>query len=502
MTAPPPPRPANDVRDNGDEEIADRENSENAVIPFLTARQEKEEARRSLITEGNLQRGVIAIALPSVATMLLQTTNGLLDTFFVGSLGTEAVAAITVSGSLMFALMAAAMAISVGTTALVARFVGERSEADSITATKQSLVISVVIALAIGLPMYFVRIPLLHVLGLDGEALRQASQYLAVTIVGMPSLFLMLILNGAFRGLGDTTRPFWVSLIANLIHASFNYLLIFGHGGFPRLGLAGGATALAISQLAATVLYGYFLLKTPLAPALRGGWGLDWEWAKRIARIGIPASAQQLLRVGSMLAFQGLLAHSGAGSAAVAALGIGLRSESIAFMPGFGYAIAASAFVGQNLGAKRPDRANEGAWAATWQAVGVMTLMGVVFALFGEQFARFFIQHVPGETAQQAAQVEKTIQLTAAYLHIACYSEPFLALGMVLTGALQGAGETISPTMTTIISMVIIRLPLSWLMLRWYGPIGAWWAMSVSTVVQGIMVVYIFRKGNWRQTQV
>ena len=171
-------------------------------------------------------------------------------------------------------------------------------------------------------------------------------------------------------------------------------------------------------------------------------------------------------------------------------------------MPGFGYAIAASAYVGQNLGAKRPDRANAGAWAATWQAVVVMSLMGVIFAVFGEQFARFFIQHVPGETPNQAAHVEKAISLTASYLHIACYSEPFLALGMVLTGALQGAGETISPTITTIVSMIVIRLPLSYLMLRWYGPVGAWVAMSLSTVVQGIMVVYIFRNGKWRETQV
>ena len=470
--------------------------------PKRAARKAKADAHRSLITEGNIQRGVIAVAVPSVATMLLQTTNGLLDTFFVGSLGTEAVAAITVSGSLMFALMAAAMAVSVGTTALVARFIGEKADADAVTATRQSIILSVLISVALGIPMFFLRIPLLSALGLGDDALQQASRYLAVTIIGMPFLFMMLILNGAFRGLGDTARPFWVSLLANIVHAAFNYLLIFGHFGFPKLGLAGGATALAISQLIATILYLAFLPKTPLADALRGGWELDWEWAKRIARIGIPASAQQLIRVGSMLAFQALLARSGAGAAAVAALGIGLRSESIAFMPGFGYAIAASAFVGQNLGAGRPDRANAGAWAATLQAVVVMTLMGLLFAVFGEEFARFFIKHVPGETAHQAAQIEETIRLTAAYLHIAVYSEAFLALGMVLTGALQGAGETVSPTAITVISMAVIRLPLSWLLLNWYGPIGAWWAMSISTIIQGVMVVYIFRQGKWHQTKV
>ncbi len=455
------------------------------------------------ILHGDIHKGVLMVALPSVATMLLQTTNQFLDRFFIGKLeaGPEAQAAMTISNSLMFALMSAAMAISVGTTALVARSIGEGDIKQAEKATQQSLVLGALVALVIALPIWFARYPILAAMGLAESARDLAARYLGISVLGLPSLFLMLILNGTFRGLGDTVRPFWVTLCANAVHAGFNYLLIFGKFGFPELGLPGGAVALLLSQVVSVILYGIFLLRSPLRH-LPVSVRLAVDWAKRIGKIGLPAAGQQLIRVGSMLAFQGLLARSGAGDAAVAALGVGLVSESIAFMPGFGYSIAASAFVGQNLGARQVDRANAGAWAATWQAIGVMTLMGVVFYVFAEPFARLFLPHIPGESVARAEQVEATVALVVAYLRVAAISEPFLGLGMVLTGALQGAGETVSPTAVTVLTMVVFRLPLAWFLLNHYGTTGGWWAMSLSTILAGVLMVWLFRQGKWRTIKV
>jgi Na+-driven multidrug efflux pump len=133
-----------------------------------------------------------------------------------------------------------------------------------------------------------------------------------------------------------------------------------------------------------------------------------------------------------------------------------------------------------------------------------MSLMGILFATFADPFARLFLKHVPGETAAQAWQVEETIRLTAAYLHIAAWAEPFLALGMVLTGALQGAGETGSPTVLTVVTMVLLRIPLAALVLYGLhlGPVGAWWVMSLSTFASGALTVVIFRRGHWRRVTV
>ena len=461
-------------------------------------------AARADILQGNVHAGVFRVALPSVATMLLQTTNGFLDRFFVGGLGPDALAAVTVAMSLMFALMSAAMAISVGTTALVARFVGQEAPEEAERAAQQSLLLAVVAAVVVGLFMWMIRPYLLAALGLEARPRDLAQSYLNWVILGMPSLFGMLVLNGVFRGLGDTVRPFWVSLGANAVHAFGNWLLIFGNWGFPRMGLSGGALALVTSQVVAFGLYLYFLRRSSLSGALkRQGWRPDWGWFWRIGRIGLPASAQQLLRVGSMLAFQGILARTAAGSAAVAALGVGLVSESIAFMPGFGYSIAASAFVGQNLGARQVKRAHDGAWAATWQALLIMTVMGAVFWVFAEPFARLFV-HSSEATPVEREQVETTIALTVAYLKISAWAEPFLGLGMVLTGALQGAGETKSPTLITILSMIVFRLPLAWLLTVHlpYGATGGWYAMAASTVVQGVLTVLVFRQGRWRRVRV
>jgi putative MATE family efflux protein len=442
--------------------------------------------------------------MPSVAMMLVQTFNGFLDRFFVSKLGPDALAAVSVCTSWMWLVLAAAMAVSTGTTALVGRFIGAGKAgapeqaalalSDASSATRQSILLSLIISLVVGGVLVVLRHPLLVVQGLDAHSLPLADPYLLVLALGQPVQFLVMILGGVFRGLGDTTRPFLITLGSVAIHAGANVVLI------PRIGIVGGALALVASQVLALALTVYFLRRSPVAAGLGGPWRLDTTWAWRILKIGLLAALQQLIRVGSMLIFQGMLARSAAGTAAVAALGVGLLFESIAFMPGFGYSIAAAAFVGQNLGAGNVKRANAGAWAATWQAIAVMSVMGVVCYVFAEPFARIFLQH--SSDIAQNARADETLALAVAYLKIAAFSEPFLALGMGLVGGLQGAGETLSPTVLTAVTMIFIRLPLAWFLLQNFGLNGAWWAMSASTMLQGICVIFVFRRGNWRRVQV
>ena len=465
--------------------------------------QDKGKPAPAHILSGPVGMGVLKVALPSVATMVLTTLNSFLDRWFVGHLGADVLAAVTSSNTLMFLLMAAAMGVSVGTSALVSRFVGQGNLREAERAAQQSLLLGVVLAVLIGIPMWLLRHAILTGLGVRGIALHEAEAYLLVTVAGLPSLFLMVILSGIFRGLGDTVRPLWITSIAILVHGSFNYLLIFGNHGFPKMGLMGGALALVLSQLASTLLFVVFLRQSsvrnlPLSLALK------WDWATRILKIGIPAAGQQVIRVGSMLVFQAMLTRTGFGTAALAALGVGLLSESIAFMPGFGYSIAASAFVGQNLGAKQIARAEAGAYAATLQAVVVMTVMGIVFWVFAEPFARFFIQHGSHESLVDTQKTEDAIHLTIWYLRAAAWSEPFLGIVMVLNGALQGAGDTVLPTLFTFIAMVLIRLPLTYLFAFTFngGVHGAWWAMSLSTIINSAFTYVIFRRGRWRSIRV
>lgn len=457
--------------------------------------------RASRILHGPIGTGVLRVALPSVATMLLQTVNGFLDRFFIGGLGTPALAAVSLCMTLIFTLSSAAMAVSVGASALVARFTGSGDRDDAIQTVRQSLLLGVAVAVVIaGLVLVSVR-PLLTLQGLRGEGLEEGCRYLYWSAMALPFSFLVWTQGGIFRGLGDTVRPFWVTLGSNVVHAVLNALLINGNLGFPKLGIVGGAVALGVSWMAASVLQWTFLRRGPLADGLNLRSGLDRSWIWRIARVGLPAGGQQLLRTSAMLLFQNMLQHR-AGDVAVAALGVGLVAESLAFMPGFGYSIAASAFVGQNLGAGNVARASRSAWVATIQAMVVMTLFGLLFTVFAEPFAKLFVRHGAESVPADAENARRQVELVVLYLRIALVSEPFLALGMVLSGALQGAGETVRPTVLVAFCSLAVRLPLGWILLEQFGVPGAWWSMSLSTVLQGILTVPLFQSGRWKTAKI
>ncbi|MCX6361028.1 MAG: MATE family efflux transporter, partial [Armatimonadetes bacterium] len=280
---------------------------------------------------------------------------------------------------------------------------------------------------------------------------------------------------------------------ANLVHLAGDWTLMLGHWGFPKLGVGGGGLAMSISQCVALVASLALLRRTPLASAMRlPNLMLSIEWATRVLRIGVPAAATALLRSSSSMAFTAVLASTPQGTAAVAALGIGLAAESIAFMPGLGFGVAGAALVGQALGAALPARARKYGWAAALQACVVMSSMGALFFFAATPFAAVFTKDV----AVRACAVD--------YLRIMAFSEPLLAYSMVLTGSLQGAGYTVVPTMVTVLTFWVVRVPAAYLLAghAGLGATGAWLAMSGSTMVSGLCMVAMFRYGKWQSTRV
>lgn len=467
------------------------------------------EVEKDTQTKFGLHRTVWTLAWPSVMTMLLQTLNSFMDRGFVGSLGSDALAAVGVGGMFMFLLMSVGMSISTGTSALVSRFTGAKEPDQAKLAANQSLWVGIIAAVLCAALVWPLRHLVVGWMGVDPRAAALCVRYLSLTLLGIPALFVMLILSSVFRGLGDTVTPLRVMIGVNIIHLGGDYLLIFGQPvgvhfvifghliaahffTFPRMGLMGGATALISSQVAGALLYFWFLQRS----ALRG-FGtrlkrLDFDWAKRILNIGLPAAGQNVSRVLSMMVFTGVLARSPQATAAVAALTIGLTSESIAFMPGFAFSMAAGTLTGQNLGAGKPERAERAAWVSLQQGLVIMIIMGAVFFVLARPFAHIFT-HDP-----------HVVPLTVAYLRIAALSEPFLALGMILTGALNGAGETKAPALAGIVTMWGVRLPLAWLLIYGlhYGATGAWWAMTISTALNGVVALLLFKGGRWKQAVV
>jgi len=433
------------------------------------------------------------IAWPSVLTFALMMTNSILDRVFVGQLGRDSLAAAGVGGQITFLLVSLSMAITAGTTALVARFTGAEEPDGATHATGQSLALGLISGVLCTLTVFVGMGSLLQAMDIGAGAQAQCRAFLYAALPGMIPMFLLNVLGAAFRGMGDARKPLTVMAYANLVHITGDWTLMLGHCGFPRLGLVGGGIAMTASNVTALLVYALLLRRSPLGRAM------DWrhcrlamDWARRILKIGIPAAFTALLRVTSLMGFTGILARTAEHTDAVAALPIGMTAESIAFMPGFGFSVAASALVGQALGARDPDRAERYGWAAAWQAASIMTLMGAVFFLAAEPFARLFTTdpHV--------------LPLAIHYLRIMAISEPLLAFGMVLTGALQGAGETVKPTFLTALTFWVVRQPLAWLLaLRLgYNTTGAWVAMAASTMLGGALTILLFRNDAWKRIKV
>ncbi len=441
----------------------------------------------------SIRTEVWRLAWPSVATFMLMTTNSILDRMFVGTLGRDALAAVGVGGQLIFLLVSLSMAITVGTTALVARFTGAEDPRQAARATGQSITLGLLIGIFCTLAVSAALGPFLQAVGLSDGAQAQCRRFLETALWGMVPMFLANVLSAAFRGLGDTRTPLKVMICANLVHVTGDFILIFGRFGMPRLGLAGAGVALSSANAMSFLAFAVFLGRSPLRSAwLARELRLTQEWTARILKIGIPAAITALLRTTSLMSFTGVLARTAESMSAVAALPIGMTAESIAFMPGFGFSVAASALVGQSLGARKPDRAERAGWEATWQGVLIMTVMGLVFFAAAPRFAALFT-HDP-----------KVLALAVSYLRIMAVSEPMLAFGMVLTGALQGAGDTVRPAVLTAVTFWVFRLPVAWLLALklGYNTAGAWVAMSASTVLSGVLAILLFREGSWKRIKV
>jgi putative MATE family efflux protein len=442
-----------------------------------------------VLQERPLSSMVWELAWPAVVVNLIQSVNMFVDSSFIGRLGTSALAGAGLFSSIAWMMLALAIAVGTASTALVARFYGAQDLEQARKAMHQCISITVVAAvLACGMTLLLMH-PLLDALMGDRgpDAKLNAIRLLLPALAGIPAVFLTNVLVGSLRAIGDTRSPILVMSVMMVVHLGTSYVLIFGHLGFAPMGIAGAGIGFALSSWVGTLLFLPILARRDLGrvhlPRLP-----EWSWVKRVVRLGYPNALQSESRVLGMMVFMGILARTIEGEIAVATLRIGLVVESIAFMPGLGYAIAASALVGQSLGAKMPDRGGRIAWIAGLQACIAMCALALVFVLFARPFGSIFVDDVA------------VINLTVSYLYIAALSYPFLAYFIVMGLALQGAGDTLRSALVAITSMWIFRLPLGYVMalVLGMGANGAWWAMTIATVAGGLMAVYIFWRGNWK----
>lgn len=444
--------------------------------------------RRESITSGPIVRTIFSLAVPVVIAMLMEFALSVTDFFWVGQLGPTAQDAITSSMVIHWTMFGLFSLISIGTTALVSRYVGAQDFETVRFYVRQTMQMTILFGLILSVLGYLLTPWFLGVMDTSDATLRYAVPYLRIFFVSIFLFALTEAIYGIFRASGDTKTPTKIAVVAVAANMILDPILIHGLGPFPRLEVPGAAIATTISVLIACSL--------AVRKMLRGDLGYevprlfrarpDLRAMGKIAGIGLPISTQQVTFV-VVYWFLIAIVHK-FGPTAGAAMGIGNRMESFAYLTCSGFSIAAATMVGQNLGAGNPDRAARCAWGAVGLAVGLTSIISVFFLTVPEAIVSIFTDN---------AEVR---HIAVGYLMILGLSQVTMALEIVLEGAFSGAGDTIPP-MVVMIPGAVIRIPLAYYLcftLGW-GINGVWWTLTMTTSVKALILTYWFWRGRWKR---
>jgi putative MATE family efflux protein len=372
---------------------------------------------------------------------LLQTLLGVVDTILVAGLGVVALAGVGAALQVIYVIIAALSALSVGASVLVAQAFGAGDMAAASRYARQSLLWSALIALPLALFGLWLTPAIIALFGLQSDVAQVAQEYLHVTIATIVALTTALIGGGVLRGVGDSRTPMLSTLLSNIVNIVLAYALIYGHFGLPALGAVGSAWATFVSRLLGAVLLVGVLWRGRNGVRV-GGAGEWWPhfWAARqVLRIGLPAALEEVLIIGAFAMLTPVVA--GLGTVALAAHRVVINALSLSFLPGIGFGLAATALVGQAIGARRADEASAFTrialrWAAIW-----MGALGVVFLLFAPQLMRLFTDDV------------QMIAIGSAAIRVVALTQPLWAASFVYAGALRGTGNTRTPLLITGVSI-------------------------------------------------
>jgi MATE family multidrug resistance protein len=433
------------------------------------------------------------LSWPMLLIMVFNFLVGFTDIYVAGLIGRDVQAAIGYVAQLYFLFIIVGNAISIGTVALVSRAFGALAYEKASEYVKQSLIFGLIVSLVLMVIGVLFHGPIVKIAGFPPQIRTIAETFLVIFYFALGSNYLLIISNGIFRASGEVKKPLLTMLVFCIINIILDFALVFGFGPLPALDYPGIGYATAVSATVSMVVNCIFFTSGRWRKLLGKGWGLQGRTILLIARLGWPAGLLQIAwNAGSIILYH-ILAQLGSGSIiALASITNGLRIEAIIFMPAFAMNMAASVLVGQNLGAGNPRRAAQLGWKLALSAMVALSLISCIIFIFAEFFASLLARDM------------SVLAETARYLRVNMFSEPFMALSLVLGGALQGAGDTKGNMWVIIFCMWIIRLPLAYLMaiMLGLGAFGVWLAMVASMVAQGLLMAYRFQRGKWKTMEV
>ncbi len=435
-----------------------------------------------------LRKVILSLAWPVILEMALHMIVWVFDTAMVGRLSAQALSAVGLAGAIVFTVTFIFGSLGAGTMAIVARYIGAGRKEKAEDTASQAMGLGFLTGIGVTLSLFFFSDRLLACFVKDVDVLHLAITYTRTTSMAIGFMIVLSVGSSIMRGTGNTKTPMAIAGITNGINIIGDYVLIFGHFGFPRLEVDGAAIATAGAQIIGSLimmgllLYGVTGIRVRFSKMFK----LDAYEIRRIIKLSFPAAMEEFTHSGSRVVSS--LWIAGMGHIAFAANQVAVTAESISFMPGYGFAVAASAIVGQNMGAGKMEEAEYGAVQSTGMGVLLMSVVGLLFFMFPVLLISLF------------TDIPEVMELGARCLRIGALEQPFIALSMVMAGALRGAGDTRGAFAVAAISNWLIRLPLIYIVvfLLRLNITYVWMVTVTQFAIESGLMTMRFRRKGWR----
>ena len=442
-------------------------------------------------TKGSTARNLLSLSWPMIINESLWAIGFTIDMIWVGKLGAAPIAGVGVAGIIMMVMMTAMFGLSMGTRAIIARFVGAGDAIGANHVSRQAFVITGIYAIVVASIGVLFTEPIFNLFGLNPDVVSEGVAYLRIQFVGLVAMSFWVIAEGIMYASGDGLTPMKITIVARIVHAVLVPFLLFGWWIFPRMGVSGAALANVVAYSAgmALGLWSLFTGRTRVRLTLRN-FRLDLNMIWRIVKIGIPASVMGIQRSLGRLALMRLIAPFG--TLAVAAHTLCERIDTMLFLPSMGLGVAGGVLVGQNLGARQPEQAEKSGWMAASLAEVFVVVCSVAILLYSENIIGIFNTE------------PDLVKITSTFLKIAITGYLVLGFNAVLQQCISGAGDTLPPMLISLVMIWLVQLPLAFFLpqVTNLAVYGIRWAIVTSTVVGAVAYITYFRLGRWKRKKI
>jgi len=438
-------------------------------------------------TQGSLSRGIALLAIPTILEMSMESLFGVVDAFWVAGLGPDAMSAVGLTEALIVLVFAVAMGLATAASATVARRIGEKDSEGAAVAAVQGIACGIVVTIILGIAGALAAPQLLAWMHATPGTIRIGTTYTRIVLGGNFAIVMIFLINGIFRGAGDAAIAMRTLWMANLVNLTLDPCFIFGLGPFPRLGVTGAAIATTTGRTIG-VLYQLHVLfgGTSRVAVARRHLRFDWPVLRQLLKVARTAVVQYFISTASWMTLTRF--NAGFGAAAVAGYSLAVRIILFTILPSWGICSAAATLVGQNLGARQPERSERAVWLAGLYNMIFLTIVGIVFFLAANPVVGLFR---PGAAV---------IPVAVTCLQYISLGYPFYAWGMVMEQAFNGAGDTKTPTWINLFCYWLLQIPVAWYLAyrTGLGPRGVYLGICGADAVLAIVAVILFRRGRWK----